>query len=295
MFRSIFNFVLYSNMLVSICAALMVSVTQIIFGEPNGYYLGAFTFFSTFSVYNFQRIFPFIFGEITDNLSIRQQWILTHLAVLILLASFSLFAASIIYFYLIDQKLFLFILLLPLFFVSIWYAVDLKRLLNSRKSYLKKLRNVPYLKIFLIGFTWSLVTVGLPYLESKTSVQPLELWWLFLERMLFFFAIILPFDIRDIQQDKHYNLRTIPNKIGEKASIRLALILLFAFCCLVLLRIVVLPNTAYLALPLAISAIVTAAIILKAKAENSEYYFSGLVDATMVIQFLLVWLAWVLK
>ncbi len=292
MVKKLTNFLLYSNILVSLCAALLVSVTQMLLAAPNGIYLEVFTFCATLAVYNFQRIFPFIFGEITEGLNQRQQWILKHLSPLILMSSFSLLFATIIYLFRIEYKFQVALMLFPLFLVSFWYAVDLKKAFKFPAKRFKKLRMVPYLKIFLIGLTWSLVTIGLPLIEAQAPLNNPDVWWLFLERMLFLFAITLPFDIRDMKQDEKYQVLTIPNKIGVKATVRLSLILLMAFGLLSLLRTWLLPHTAFAAWPLLISAIITAGIISKANPEKSEYYFSGLVESTMVMQFLLVWLFW---
>jgi 4-hydroxybenzoate polyprenyltransferase len=285
---------LFSNILVSLCAALMVSLTQMLLLAPNGIYLEVFTFCATLAVYNFQRIFPFIYGEINQGLSQRQQWILKHLSPLILMSSFSLFLASIIFLFKIDQKLIVGLTLFPLFLLSFWYAVDLGRVFKFPKTKYKKLRMVPYLKIFLIGLTWSVVTIGLPVFEARENLFSLDVWWLFLERILFLFAIILPFDIRDMKQDERYQLLTIPNKIGISSTINLSLGLLMAFAILSLIRIWILPHTAFAAFPLFISAIITAVIVRKAHPDKSEYYFSGLVESTMIMQFLLVYLAWII-
>jgi 4-hydroxybenzoate polyprenyltransferase len=290
MARRILDFFLFSNIFVSLCAASLVAVSRILLSSPTGYYLEAFVFCSTLSVYNFQRIFPFIFGEMNDGLSERQKWIYHNLSLLISISSISLFIGSGIFLFWVQHWLKVLILLFPLFLISFWYAVDLKRVLKFSRARLKKLRMVPYLKLFLIGITWNLVTIALYAIEGNISLLSLDFWWLFLERLLFLIAITLPFDIRDLHQDEKYGVMTIPLKIGVRKTIQLSVVLLSIFGILSLLRIWLLPHTSFAAIPLFLSAIITIAIIIKSNPEKSEYFFSGLVESTMLIQFLLVWI-----
>lgn len=295
MAKKVLDFLLYSNIFVSLCAALMLSVSKILLLVPEGLYLELFVFCATLSVYNFQRIFPFLLGEMKEELNQRQKWISRNLTFLILLSTVSLFIASIVYLFFIKQKLFTGLLLFPLFLISFWYAVDLKRVFKPSTRKIRKLRTIPYLKIFLIGITWNIATIGLPAIEENIPLNSLGLWWLFAERLLFIIAITLPFDIRDMEQDKKYQVITIPHKIGYQQTVALAVVLAVVSGMLSLIRFWILPHTAFAAWPLFISALVSIAIILKSKPEKSDYFFSGLVESTMVIQFLLVWMAKIFK
>lgn len=151
-----------------------------------------------------------------------------------------------------------------------------------------RLRDFNHIKIFLIAIVWTWVTVILPALEwgemGNTSV-----WLMVLERALFIFAITLPFDIRDIKIDEHINVKTIPAVIGARKAKFLA------YFCLVLMLIVVMINTQLgfysfdNQTALIVSAITTGIFIRFSDKIEHDYFFTGLIDGTMIIQFLLVW------
>lgn len=91
----------------------------------------------------------------------------------------------------------------------------------------KRLKDFPFVKIIAIVIAWTIITYGV-------SLQNIPQWWgevgyLFLmaDRLLFFFALAIPFDVRDIQYDLDHSIKTIPNSIGLVKSEYLALFSLF--------------------------------------------------------------------
>lgn len=91
----------------------------------------------------------------------------------------------------------------------------------------RRLKDYPFIKIIAIVLAWTIVTYGIP-------VNHIPQWWadwgyiyLLLDRIFFFFALAIPFDIRDIDYDKERSLRTIPNTIGVENSQNLALFSIF--------------------------------------------------------------------
>lgn len=105
--------------------------------------------------------------------------------------------------------------LLHLGFIAIFYGISFGKI--------KPLRQIRYLKIFLVAYTWAATTVLFPNLDLFAEKR---LWYWFFSQFLFFFALILAFDIRDRIWDKKQNLRTLVQKIGVRASKFLAGILL---------------------------------------------------------------------
>lgn len=87
----------------------------------------------------------------------------------------------------------------------------------------KRLRDFAFLKIFLIIIAWTAVTYGAPLLRVSHWWSDPDSFYLMAERLFFFFAIALPFDMRDADSDQNLNLRTIPNSIGIPKSRRLAI------------------------------------------------------------------------
>lgn len=150
----------------------------------------------------------------------------------------------------------------------------------------KRLRDIHFLKIFLIAITWSWVTVVLPALEAGVRWH-IGLIMLIVERAVFLFAITLPFDIRDHQIDAHTGVKTIPGYIGMAATKKLSATCLLMAVLLAALNI----GHVYLLSSFAglfISMILTAVLIWKADRARHDYFFTGALDGSMILQFLLV-------
>ena len=113
--------------------------------------------------------------------------------------------------------------LLPLLFLTHWYIVPLRPF--------KKLRDLPYVKIFIIGIVWVGCCVFLPLflaekMNPKTALFLLAQWF-------FIIALTLPFDIRDIYFDKANALKTIPIKLGIKKT---KILVVFLLVCVLALH-----------------------------------------------------------
>ena len=110
------------------------------------------------------------------------------------------------------------------------------------------------------------------------------------ERFAFIFAITIPFDIRDLEVEEENEVKTIPGMIGVDQSIvwsirLLAVSLLFATANWTLQEYT---TTAYLGICLSI--LVTIPMVLASPKAKHDYYFTGLMDGTMLIQALAVFL-----
>lgn len=148
----------------------------------------------------------------------------------------------------------------------------------------KRLRDLHFLKIFLLAAVWAWITVWLPAaeLQADDSRGVLLMW---LERFAFIFALVIPFDIRDLEIDRHTGVKTIPGALGVKLSIFLAFLLLAAMMAFAALN-----NYSNGVLTgLAISAGISFLLILFARRVRHDYYFSGLLDGMMILQFWMVW------
>ncbi len=104
-----------------------------------------------------------------------------------------------------------------------------------------KLRDFPFIKIFLIAFVWSTTSVILPLTESYEYLanrkDVLVVW---LAQFIFILFITIPFDINDAEDDKASNMKTIPAVFGIKASKIIALVLgiIYAFMMLFVFMLV---------------------------------------------------------
>ena len=151
-----------------------------------------------------------------------------------------------------------------------------------------RLRDFNHIKIFLIAIVWAWVTVVLPALEWDEWGK-WTTWLMVLERAIFIFAITLPFDIRDLKIDAHTKVKTIPSVIGVKNTKLLAYFCLTAMFVLVIINTQLGFYTVENQIALGISALSTAFFIRYSDKIEHDYFFTGLIDGTMLIQFLLVW------
>jgi hypothetical protein len=86
-------------------------------------------------------------------------------------------------------------------------------------------REIPFLKAFLVSFVWTIVLVILPNLmQEKMNIGNLTF-------LLFFYALTIPADARDIEMD-HKKMKTLPQLIGKKKSYLMAILLLNLFVLL---------------------------------------------------------------
>lgn len=106
------------------------------------------------------------------------------------------------------------VVLASLALISIAYSLPLLPFRGERVS----LRNIPGLKLVLIALVWALSTTLLPIVNNPASLRAGTLWILLTQRTLFFMAIAIPFDVRDIYQDSIYSLKTIAVALGKQKS-----------------------------------------------------------------------------
>ena len=78
----------------------------------------------------------------------------------------------------------------------------------------KNLRSIGGVKIYIIAVVWAMTTVVLPVLESKLALN-MNHWILVVQRTFIVIVLMLPFEIRDLDEDQ-VHLSTIPQKIGIK-------------------------------------------------------------------------------
>ncbi len=121
--------------------------------------------------------------------------------------------------------------LIHLGFLSIFYTLPLP--LSSRWA-IPPLRKIPYLKIFIVAYVWASSTVIFPTLEENLWIDDPIILQLFFQRLLWIFAITLPFDLRDADSDSQQSLPTLAQHLGKK---RVSFLVFFLFSFLILWEI----------------------------------------------------------
>lgn len=110
--------------------------------------------------------------------------------------------------------------------ISVLYPLKIK--LGTQKEF--RLRDIPFVKLFLISLVWSGSSVLLPAVESG-GFEAFEgkMVLLFILQFLFIWIITLPFDINDLRVDLSTGIKTLPAYIGIKRSKILLSILTFIY------------------------------------------------------------------
>ena len=119
------------------------------------------------------------------------------------------------------------LLMLFLGALSLVYPIPLP-FKNKTNGLNYRLRDIPFIKIFLISLTWAGTAVILPALQVGHSIP----YHLFLLQFIFIFFITIPFDINDIEIDNAVGVKTIPILLGIKKALILEGFVLFSLVCL---------------------------------------------------------------
>lgn len=282
MIKKIAEFFLLTYFFIASASACLVLTTYFLLDRAvkiNA--LTAFVFFSTLLFYNFHRVSSYFDGDSFSPAGITKQLkefsTLTKSMLAISTVGIIISAA------LMQVKTLL--IVVPLGLITFSYSVPLLKL-KGRK---KRLREIFLIKIISLAFTWSLITVTLPMVDTGVSVFSSSSLFLFTERFLFMFAICIPFEIRDLEQEKKWGNMTLPQRIGITWSKIAGLQALLMFLILVYIQFGNAGGSkTFVTLSQGITAIVAALLLVFTNQTRSNYYFRIFVDGTMQLQFILL-------
>lgn len=277
LFRRLVDLILYSNLFIALCAASLVYQTTFVDPSlPTDQNYPYLVFFATIFIYSMHRIIGFgKLERITNNrrintiLKFQKHIVLYGLIGLIGLIISSLFIPFSIILWLSIPTLLAIIYILPVF--------------GNKKRF----RDLPFIKIFAIGVVWTWVCVFIPMVYKNAHLNLNQVIFIF-EKLLFIISITIPFDIRDLKVDNLHKLKTIPIELGEKKSKKIALAGILICCVLVTLNYL----SGFLTWPtwlaLTLSYLITASIIYLINERSHDYYFTGLLDGTILLQMILI-------
>ena len=214
--KQLLEFYINSSIHVALAVCSLMWITVLDFELSLNKSLFFFTIFATITGYNFVKYF----GLAKFHHRRLANW-LKYIQI------FSLFAFLGLGFYTFKLEIKTLFYLAGLGIVTFLYAIPL-----LPKSYFldasKNLRAVSGLKIYIIAFVWSAVTVVIPIVDSDGIIN-YDVIITFLQRFLFVIVLMLPFEIRDMQFD-NLKLGTIPQRIGVKQTKIIGFGLLTLFC-----------------------------------------------------------------
>ena len=148
-------------------------------------------------------------------------------------------------------------------------------------KHIKKLRQIPLLKLVIIAFVWSIVSLLFPVFSTDKNISLDILFFKVAERMVWIFALMIPFEIRDLADDEK-NGSSLVSIIGVTSAKYLSiglLILLFGLHWFFISPIAISDLLIYISLLLA---------ILFARRKQPTYYSSLLVES-LPIFWVLFW------
>lgn len=287
--KKIVHFFLFGNVFVAICAYFQ-TLNELYFSanlklvNPTS----LFVFFSTLLIYNYRKLL-FAERDLKAPYTERAKWVFSNRTTLAVICISSVIGIIISLFKFSEQTFFF---LFPLFIISVLYATPFSRNMDS----MKRLRQLPFLKIFLVAGVWSAVTVLFPVIENDFhNLISSSVIFSFFARAVFIFSITLPFDIRDIEVDKKNGIKTFPVVLGEKKAVVLSMasMLLFIFLQFTGLYFHLFESKA-MGIGYLFSGIVSLLFIAQSSSKQNEYFVAFWIEGLMLLQFILLLVAHVL-
>lgn len=248
----------------------MVGVSSLEWGSSYPFYFGIAAFFFVLLSYNLQRYVRSLQPSEERTLSSRGLPLLAYVILILVSGIGAAFS-----FFVLDGEVL--VALVPLALLSLFYALPV---FGSGKG----LRDLPYIKVFLIALSWAYLTVPVAALQLDVPLGRSE-FGLFLERCLFVLAITLPFDIRDLEIDDPEE-RSLPQVFGVRVSKGIAILALALVAVLVLLRYAYGSLSPPLLGGYILTFLVAGGLIAGSHPQRPSLYYEGLLDGTMPLLYL---------
>ena len=271
--KQIFDFYINSSIHVALAVVSLSWLTLLEFGVLMDENLLFFIFFASITGYNFVKYF----GLAKFHHRHLANW-------LKLIQVFSFFCFILMCFYALKLETKTRVYISVFGIITFLYAIPFipKRFLLDEKL---NLRNIGGLKIYVIALVWSGVTVFLPLINNVIFFTE-DIIITSIQRFVIVIVLTLPFEIRDLQFDS-LKLSTVPQKIGEKKTKIIGILLLIIFFFIEFLKSKIKFDNV---VPLSIVVILTLFLLMNAKKSQSKYYSSFWVEGVPILWLLLVML-----
>ena len=280
--KKIIHFFIFTHLFLAACVTSLVVETYIIlFGSVIDLRYPFFLFCSTLVLYSFHRVYRFNLDAADEELAERHKWIKRNK---FLYFSISIAAlCGVIYSVLFLVSIKIIVYLLPIGLICFAYTVPC---IPSLRGWLR-LRDIGGIKIILICLVLGLTTVLLPiiaYGKFSEALHPAVIF-IFIRRMLFIFAITIPFDIRDVEFDRSIGTRTIPVMFGiaNAKSMALSALLLFVVSAAVQYFFYQ-PAPFPYAFSISVSVLISAFMIIQTNEKRGDIFYSFGMEGMMLLQ-----------
>jgi len=271
--RKLVDFLLFGAIFIGLCAVALCWETNMLLGlEPSHWSLYLFVFGATLVQYNLH----YLFKKVQPFPSARQDWSVANRLTQKILLGLGAVGVLISLFWLEPRH---FMVLVVLALLASLYSFPLLPFTR------KRLKDYGLLKIVLLSLEWTLVTVWFP--ADQEGVDITSYWLVFVRRFLFIYVLCLLFDLRDRVVDARNGIRTIPVRIGVRATYRLADMVLILFLLLSVTELIRTGNFPFFHAML-LSALITRFVIMLTKQYNNDYIYLAGIDGMMLVQAILV-------
>ncbi len=270
-FKILFSFYINSSIHVALSAFALSWITLIEFQLPIDWNILLFIFFAAIVGYNFVKYFGvarFHYIRLDERLKYIQ------------LFSLCCGVAMCYFMFRLSTRVILYVMVFA--GITFLYAMPFlpKRFFLDGKQ---NLRSVGGLKVYLISLVWTGVTVFLPLINYGYSIDCL-VFFAALQRYAFITALMLPFEIRDLQFDS-IRLATIPQKIGVKRTKIMGgvLLLVVAFMELIMGKSIFTNSVVLIVVVLLVFA-----FLLGATKQQNKYYSAFWVEGLPILWLILL-------
>lgn len=269
-----------SNIYISLGAVFLAISTQVQLGmRPQWHPYLFIIFFATLFEYNLHRFVTVLTNKEALN-SDKHTWVRNNIKLFYILVFISVVGFIIA---ISMAKKEVLVAFAPIAALTLFYSVPV---FKSGKN-IFRLREIPGLKIFLISFVWSAITIMLPVIQTGLHFDRTHIILMIMERFFFIFTITIPFDVRDMIADRKSGLKTLPLLLGEKKSIRASMVSLLIFFMISFFHYQS-HGTWFMVYASGISAITTLIFLMAERLKKLDLYYYGILDGTLLFQGLLV-------
>lgn len=268
MLRRILNYIVYTNLIVSLSASLLCTGLLSYLGLTSVNRYGVFIFFATLFVYNFQRLV-----KTRSNESKWLYWVNEHLPLVLIICTISSIITVIWFIVKFDASLVILGVIGFAGVISVLYVLKLGK---------TNLRDIPHVKIYLIAFVWAVMIVLFPLMNEGQLEGNIHL---FILHFLYILAVTIPFDIRDLKYDHDYH-KTIPQLVGVLGAkiIGVGLLVIFAAGMFYF-------DASFISNPYFYVALVTQMLLIVfMTVKRSDLYCAGFIDGAIALLGLSYWM-----
>ena len=263
--KMLLNFYINASIHVAFSVYALARITEYYFNLPYNENLNYFLFFGTITGYNFIKyagVAKFYHMSLTKSLRLIQ------------IFSFISFCFLCYYAWLLPIETLL--LFTPFSLLTILYIVPFLG------GFQKNLREISYLKIFIVAGVWSGVTTLIPLLANGHEIDTTSILFS-IQRLLFVIVLILPFEIRDMELD-FKDISTLPQKIGIQQTKKFGFaLLLFVLTLEFLITDLSLNRNIFLGVCFTLLF-----FLMRSKENQSKYYSSFWVESLPILWWLTI-------